>query len=139
MTELLRLTNISKYYRQRRRHITAVEDVTLTLQPGEILCVVGESGSGKSTIGRIVTGLTEPTGGEIFYNGTAAREMTRRDLRRHRLGVQMIQQDPYASLNPGMTVEEALTAPLRRHYRISRREAQSQVSELLADVGLTPA
>lgn len=138
MIELLRLTHVAKTYRQRRRPITAVEDVSLTLGPGEILCLVGESGSGKSTIGRIVTGLTEPTSGEIHYGGIAARGMTRRELRRHRLGVQMIQQDPYASLNPGMTVEETLAAPLTRHFHLSRREARSQVFQLLADVGLTP-
>jgi ABC-type glutathione transport system ATPase component len=138
MTELLALTNVTKTYRQRRRIITAVQDVSTTLRAGEILCLVGESGSGKSTIGRIVTGLTEPTSGEIRYAGRAAGAMKRKELRAHRLGVQMIQQDPYASLNPGMTVAQTLAAPLIRHFRLSRRDARERLCRLLADVGLTP-
>jgi ABC-type glutathione transport system ATPase component len=138
MSELLALTNLTKIYRQRRRVITAVDGVTLTLRAGEILCLVGESGSGKTTIGRIVTGLVEPTSGEIRYSGRPTSAMTRKELRAHRLGVQLIHQDPYASLNPGMTVAQALAAPLTRHFRLSRREAHERVSKLLADVGLTP-
>lgn len=138
MTELLALRNVTKTYRQRRRIVTAVQDVSTTLRAGEILCLVGESGSGKSTIGRMVTGLTEPTSGEIRYAGRAAGEMKRKELRAHRLGVQMIQQDPYASLNPGMTVAQTLAAPLVRHFRLSRRDALERLCRLLADVGLTP-
>ena len=138
MTELLALQDVAKTYRQRRRIITAVDGVTATLCAGEILCLVGESGSGKSTIGRMVTGLTEPTSGEIWYAGRAGSEMTRKELRAHRLGVQLIQQDPYASLNPGMTVAQALAAPLVRHFRLSRRDAYERLCALLADVGLTP-
>jgi peptide/nickel transport system ATP-binding protein len=138
MTELLELTNVAKTYRARRRIVTAVEDVSLTLGAGEILCVVGESGSGKTTIGRLVTGLTQPTSGEIRYAGRAAGAMKRKELRAHRLGVQMIHQDPYASLNPGMTVAQTLAAPLMRHFGLSRRDAHARVSPLLADVGLTP-
>jgi ABC-type glutathione transport system ATPase component len=138
MTEVLALTNVTKTYRQRRRVVSAVEDVSLTLRAGQILCLVGESGSGKSTIGRIVTGLTEPTSGEIRYAGRAAGDMRRKELRAHRLGVQLIHQDPYASLNPGMTVAQTLAAPLTRHFGLSRRAARERVSRLLADVGLTP-
>ncbi|WP_162452192.1 ABC transporter ATP-binding protein [Phytoactinopolyspora mesophila] len=138
MTELLALTNVAKTYRQRRRVVTALEDVTLALHAGEILCLVGESGSGKSTIGRIVTGLVAPTSGDLRYRGHAATAMHRKNLRAHRLGVQMIHQDPYASLNPGMTVGATLRAPLSRHFRMPRREAHDRLRGLLADVGLTP-
>ena len=138
MTELLALTNVTKTYRQRRRTVTAVEDVSLTLRGGEILCLVGESGSGKSTIGRLVTGLTEPTAGEIRYSGRGVSSMTRKEARAHRLGVQMIQQDPYASLNPGMTVAQTLAAPLTRHFHLPRRDAHARLPRLLTDVGLTP-
>lgn len=138
MTELLTLTNVAKTYRQRRRIVTAVEDVSLRLLAGEILCVVGESGSGKTTIGRIVTGLTAPTSGELRYAGRPAAAMKRRELRAHRLGVQMIHQDPYASLNPGLTVAQTLAAPLLRHFDLSRREVHARVHALLEDVGLTP-
>src|SRR5690606_13470861 len=89
VTELLALTNVTKTYRQRRRVVTAVENVTFTLHAGQILCLVGESGSGKSTIGRIVTGLTTPTTGEIRYSERPVAGMTRKELRAHRLGVQL--------------------------------------------------
>jgi len=138
VTELLALTNVTKTYRQRRRVVTAVENVTFTLHAGQILCLVGESGSGKSTIGRIVTGLTTPTTGEIRYSERPVAGMTRKELRAHRLGVQLIHQDPYASLNPGMTVAATLRAPLTRHFRLSRREAQERLAKLMSDVGLTP-
>jgi ABC-type glutathione transport system ATPase component len=138
MTELLALTNVAKTYRQRRRVVTAVADVTLTLHAGEILCLVGESGSGKSTIGRIVTGLTAPTSGDVRYAGHAAEAMTRKELRAHRLAVQMIHQDPYASLNPGMTVAATLGAPLTRHFHVPRSEAHDRLRSLLSNVGLTP-
>lgn len=138
MSEILRLTNLTKTYRQRRHSITAVDDVSLTVHSGSILCLVGESGSGKSTIGRIVTGLTDPTSGEVHYDGHAAGAMSRRDLRSHRLGVQMIHQDPYASLNPGMTVAETLATPLKRHFKLTRVEITERLSRLLTDVGLTP-
>lgn len=138
MTELLALTKVTKTYRQRRRVVTAVEEVTLTLHAGEILCLVGESGSGKSTIGRIVTGLAAPTSGVVSYAGRAVEAMSRKELRGHRLGTQMIHQDPYASLNPGMTVEATLRAPLTRHFGLSRPAAHDRLRELLADVGLTP-
>ncbi|WP_158563852.1 ABC transporter ATP-binding protein [Jiangella anatolica] len=139
MSELLALEHVSKTYRQRRRVVvTAVDDVSLALGPGEILCLVGESGSGKSTIGRIVTGLTAPTGGEVRHDGRSVSTMTRRELRAHRLGVQLVQQDPFASLNPGLTVAQTLLAPLTRHFGLSRAAARERMAALLADVGLTP-
>jgi peptide/nickel transport system ATP-binding protein len=133
MTPVLELAGVSKVYRLRRRTVVAVDNVDLTLAPGEILCLVGESGSGKSTIGRLVTGLAAPTGGEIRYDGTAATALTRRELRSRRLGVQMVQQDPYASLNPGLTVGQTLAAPLVRHFRHGRAGARARVNQLLED------
>ena len=138
MTEVLRLAEVTKTYRHQRSYLTAVDGVSLTLGSGEILCLVGESGSGKSTIGRLVTGLTDPTGGDILYDGIRACEMNHVELRAHRLAVQLIQQDPYASLNPGLTVEQTLTAPLSRHRRLTPHESRERVFRLLEDVGLTP-
>jgi peptide/nickel transport system ATP-binding protein len=138
VSDLLRLRNVTKTYRQRRRVITAVNDVSLELRAGQTLCLVGQSGSGKSTIGRIVTGLTEPTTGDVFYGERTAREMRRKELRARRLGIQLIHQDPYASLHPGMTVAQTLAAPLTRHFPMSGREALERLSDLLVDVGLTP-
>jgi ABC-type glutathione transport system ATPase component len=138
MTAILELANVTKSYRRRRQVVKAVDGVSLTLGAGEILCLVGESGSGKSTIGRIVTGLTAPTSGDVRYAGHGAGELTRKQLRAHRLRVQMIHQDPYASLNPGMTVAATLRAPLTRHVDLSRRETHERLRGLLSDVGLTP-
>lgn len=139
MSELIALDDVTKTYRQRRRIVTAVDDVSLALGSSEILCLVGESGSGKSTVGRLLTGLTAPTGGVIRYDGKPADGMSRKERRARRLGVQMIQQDPYASLHPGMTVAQTLGAPLTRHFHMSRSEARDAFSQLLVDVGLTPA
>jgi ABC-type glutathione transport system ATPase component len=138
MSEVLALAGITKTYRQRRQIVTAVDNVSLALDAGGILCLVGESGSGKSTIGRLVTGLTEPTSGEIRFAGSPVAAMRRREIRAHRLRIQMIHQDPYASLNPGMTIAKTLAAPLTRHFGLSRREARERLHQLLADVGLTP-
>ena len=138
MAPALELERVSKVYRQRGRSITAVDEVDLTLAPGEILCLVGESGSGKSTIGRLVTGLAAPSAGEIRYDGAPATDLRRKELRSRRLGVQMVQQDPYAALNPGMTVGQTLAAPLTRHTQHRHAEVIARVHELLADVGLTP-
>lgn len=139
MNGLVLLSDISKVYRSRRREVTAVDRVTLGLDPGQIVCLVGESGSGKSTIGRIVTGLTEPTAGDLRYGGVSARSMSRRELKASSLSVQLIHQDPYASLNPGMTVGATLAAPLRRHEGLSGTELSRRVKTLLEDVGLTPS
>lgn len=139
MTALIELRRVTKSYRQRHRAVVAVDDVSLALMPGDILCVVGESGSGKSTIGRLVTGLTAPTHGDICHEGVPATQLGRRRLRAARLKVQMIQQDPYASLNPGLTVAAALAAPLRRHFDLGKRGVADRAAELLESVGLSPA
>lgn len=139
MNGLVFLSDVSKVYRSRRREVTAVDRVTLGLDPGQIVCLVGESGSGKSTIGRIVTGLTDPTAGDLKYGNVSARSMSRRELKASRLAVQLIHQDPYASLNPGMTVGATLAAPLKRHQGLAGRALSRRIRTLLEDVGLTPS
>lgn len=135
------MRGISKTYRQRRRENTVLRDVDLDILPGETLALVGESGSGKTTLSRIVVGLTDPDAGRILTDG--------RDLTRHRrqasaeraLLVQMVFQDPYASMNPRLRIRDVIAEPLHTHRRASLGAAgiRRRVGELLESVDLEPA
>lgn len=121
------------------RVVHAVEDVNLDIRRGEILGLVGESGSGKTTLGRTLLRLVEPTDGKISYDGadvTAAGQNDLRDLRRR---MQIIFQDPYASLNPRMTVGEAINEAYVIHNLHQPSERKARIGELLSKVGLTPS
>ena len=117
--------------------LRAVADVSLDIAAGEVLGVVGESGSGKSTLGRLLLRLIEPTAGSITFDGKDVSAMTPAELRRFRRHMQMIFQDPYASLNARMTVGDALTESLRLHRGLGRAKAKDAAAALLAQVGLT--
>ena len=117
--------------------VRAVEDVSFTLHKGKVLGVVGESGSGKSTIGRLALRLIEPTAGTVRYAGQDLGSLGARDLRRFRRHMQMIFQDPFASLNQRMTIGEALVEPIRLHRGLGRRDALDEAGRLLERVGLT--
>ncbi len=115
--------------------VHAVENVSLTLSRGETLAIVGESGSGKSTTGKLITGLLHPTAGKVEICGKPMRQDTRQSLSR---SVQMIFQDPFASLNPRLTVGRAITEPLRIHKLASEKEQDEIAASLLTRVGLSP-
>jgi peptide/nickel transport system ATP-binding protein len=115
--------------------VHAVENVSLTLARGETLAIVGESGSGKSTTGKLITGLLNPTAGKVEICGKPMRKDTRQSLSR---AVQMIFQDPFASLNPRLTVGRAITEPLRIHKLASEKEQDEIAASLLTRVGLSP-
>ena len=118
----------------------AVQSVSFELHEGDILCMVGESGCGKSTIGKILAGVVPPTSGSIFFYGKDMREMGREAFHRASLGIQIIHQDPFASLNPTRTVEQSLSAPLVAHRLArGRAERRKRLLELLYSVGLAPA
>jgi ABC-type microcin C transport system duplicated ATPase subunit YejF len=117
-------------------HVRAVDDVTLTLRKGEILGLVGESGSGKSTLGRSIMRLVEPRSGEVLLDGVNLTELEPKRLRQARRDFQMIFQDPYASLNPRMTVFDALAEPLLIHRIVPPSQILSAVNQLMDDVGL---
>ena len=122
-----------------RAHIRAVDDVTFTLKPREVLGIAGESGSGKTTIGRAVLRLLEPTTGEIRFRGEDISRYSRRDLKLFRRHAQMVFQDPFASLDPKMTIEEIVSEPLHVQGLIrSRRERRDRVAGLLETVALRP-
>ena len=117
--------------------VRAVDGVSFTLQAGQTLGVVGESGCGKSTLGRLVLRLIEPTAGRVVFQGTELGTLNAAALRAQRRTLQIIFQDPYASLNPRMTVGQILTEPLRLHGLHIGRQAE-RVAELLQTVGLSP-
>ena len=120
-------------------HVRAVDDVTLKLDAGQVLCLVGESGSGKTTTARIAAGLTKPTGGVVRFEGADVQQLHGPGFTKFRRAVQYVHQDPYASLNPVRDVFGTISAPLRRHGLVrGRAEARRRAGELLTQVDLTP-
>ncbi|HTI98682.1 MAG TPA: oligopeptide/dipeptide ABC transporter ATP-binding protein [Dongiaceae bacterium] len=125
-------------FRRQVATVKAVDGVSLTLRAGEILGLVGESGCGKSTLGRTILQLIPPTAGAVILAGKNLAELRGRRLREARADFQMIFQDPYASLNPRMTVYDALAEALRAHQRIPGAELPARVAALMNKVGLSP-
>lgn len=119
--------------------VHAVAGVDLDVQPGEVIGIVGESGCGKSTLGRIVSGILPPSSGEVHYQGHAVKAMAGPARRAYELGVQMIFQDPYASLNPRMRVREIIGEAPVAHGLIRARDKAEYVAGLMRQVGLDPS
>lgn len=138
-TPLIEVRNLGRSFGARKKKIWAVDDVSFKVPHGEILCLVGESGCGKTTTGKLIAGLLHPTGGELLFEGRNIWDMDARDFKRYRTAVQLIHQDPYASLNPMQTIYDIITAPLFRHNLVSSRaHAWDRCIELFNIVGLTP-
>ena len=136
---ILELERVERTFKVGRRVVRVLDDVSLQVHEGEVLCLVGESGCGKTTTGKIAAGLLPPTGGEIRFRGHNVWNSDRDTFRAYRRAVQIIHQDPYASLNPTQRVSTILTAPLLRHHIArNRREAKDRAMELLRTVDLTP-
>jgi oligopeptide transport system ATP-binding protein len=119
-----------------KRVVKAVDGVTIDIYPGETLGLVGESGCGKSTMGRAILRLTEPTSGQVLFRGADLANLSQREMREHRKHLQMIFQDPYASLNPRMTVGQIIGEPIETFRLAQGREANERVQELMETVGL---
>lgn len=120
-----------------KRIVKAVDGVSIDIYPQETLGLVGESGCGKSTLGRAILHLTTPTSGEVLYRGKDLAHLSGRELREHRRHLQIIFQDPYASLNPRMTVGQIVGEPLETFNLARGKEAERRVQELLETVGLS--
>jgi len=120
-----------------KRTVKAVDGVTLDIARGETLGLVGESGCGKSTLGRAILRLTEPTSGQVLYHNRDLAHLSGRELREHRRHLQIIFQDPYASLNPRMTVGQIVGEPLETFRLAQGKAAEERVQELLETVGLS--
>jgi len=140
---LLEVQNLKKYFpitagvlRRTVGHVKAVDDVSFNVKPGETLGIVGESGCGKSTAGRMIMRVLEPTEGRIIFDGEDITSMQGKQLRQIRPKFQMVFQDPYASLNPKMAVDEIVSEPLIVNGVATRRQASERVAHLLETVGL---
>ncbi|WP_318987557.1 ABC transporter ATP-binding protein [Falsiroseomonas ponticola] len=121
-----------------RGAVRAVDGVSLSVPRGSVLAIVGESGCGKSTLGRLALRLIEPDSGNILFEGEDLRGLSAAALRARRRDMQLIFQDPFASLDPRMTVEQAVAEPLRLHGIVPRAKERDRVAELLSRVGLRP-
>jgi peptide/nickel transport system ATP-binding protein len=136
---LITLEHVNRTFLVKRQTIKAVDDLNLDIPAGDVLCLVGESGCGKTTTGKMIAGLLPTSSGRILYRGKDIATIAHRDRKEYRLGVQMVHQDPYASLNPIQTIYQILAAPLQ-HHKFTRGEAETKrrVLELLEIVDLTP-
>jgi len=141
---LLEVRHLSKEFSRRgglfgrASTVTAVDDVSFSIERGETFGLVGESGSGKTTTGRCILRLVEPTSGEIVFDGRDVRGLSRRELRPARRDMQIVFQDPYSSLNPRMRVDAIVEEPLIIHRLGSKPQRRARVRELFELVGLNP-
>jgi len=144
-TPLVEVRNVKKYFPVRKGvlsrevgRVHAVDDVTFAVSEGETLGLVGESGCGKSTLGRTIVRLLQPSGGDVLFEGRSIGGLGARALRPLRREMQMVFQDPYASLNPRKRVGSIIGDPMKIHKVGDKRERRKRVQELLETVGLSP-
>jgi oligopeptide transport system ATP-binding protein len=142
---IIEVTNLKKYFPlgggffSQAEMVRAVDDISFTMDPGKTLGLVGESGCGKTTVGRTVIGLYKPTAGKILFEGADVSTASKADKASSRRQMQMIFQDPYASLNPRMTVGDIVGEPLDIHHLAKgKKERRERIQYLLDLVGLNP-
>jgi oligopeptide/dipeptide ABC transporter ATP-binding protein len=135
---MLAVRNLKKYFGQHERPVRAVDDVSFEIAKGEVLGLVGESGSGKTTIGRALLKLIEPSAGELWFEGADLAPLSSRAMRPYRRRLQIIFQDPYASLNPRQRVGDTLSEAMATHDLHRGGARAARIAELLSLVGLAP-
>lgn len=135
---LIEVRNLKKYFNVPKGFLHAVDNVNFSIEEGKTLGVVGESGCGKSTTGRVILRLLEATDGEILFEGKNIRNCSKQEMKKLREKMQIIFQDPFASLNPRMTVSEIIAEPLIIHKKTkNKQELEKRVKELMETVGLS--
>ncbi|WP_108831210.1 ABC transporter ATP-binding protein [Aedoeadaptatus coli] len=134
---ILQVKNLSKHFKVENGFLQAVDGLNFDIYKGETFGLVGESGCGKSTAGRTILRLYEPTAGEVLFEGQNIYDLNPKEMKEHRKEMQMIFQDPYASLDPRMTVEEIIAEPLVIYGIGNKKERRERVIELLEMVGLS--
>jgi oligopeptide/dipeptide ABC transporter ATP-binding protein len=141
MTEpIIQLKDVYRSFKKGPVTIPVLQDLNLSVRPLEFMCLVGESGCGKTTTGKIMSGLLKPSQGQVFFEGMDVSRLKGKAYQHYRRSVQIIHQDPYASLNPTHTVFRTLSFPLYHHKLVrNRSQARDRVMELLGVVDLSPA
>ena len=136
MGTILEVKNLKKYFSTPKGELHAVDDISFKIEEGKTLGVVGESGCGKSTLGRTILHLLESTSGRIIFDGEDITKVNKKKLREIRENMQMIFQDPFASLNPRMSVRETIMEPLVIQGKLSKTEIEAETEKLMETVGL---
>ena len=138
MSNLLEIKNLKKYFATPRGELHAVDNVNLNIEKGKTIGVVGESGCGKSTLGKTLMRLHTPTSGEVLYNGVDIASMPMKEFKKnYRTNIQMIFQDPYASLDPRMNVLQLIEEPIKvNHKDMSKADVTARAKEMMELVGL---
>ena len=148
--ELVTVRNLKKHFplekgffdrllAREHRFVKAVDNVSFSIMKGEVLGLVGESGSGKTTTGRLILGLLPATGGEVLYRGRSVMSYSKKDMEKLRERMQIIFQDPYASLSPRMSIGKAIGHPLAIHHLADAKTSKEICLSLMEKVGLSPA
>ena len=136
MSALLEVRDLKKYFKNRAGLLHAVDGVSFVLDEGRTLGVVGESGCGKTTLGRTILHLLDVTGGQIFFEGKDITHPSKSEMHELRRKMQIIFQDPFSSLNPRMTVSEAIMEPLILHSGLSKADMRAETRRLMETVGI---